>query len=186
MQILAFAGSLRENSLNRRVLLAAQHYLASEESMIFYHGLGDLPHYNADLDVEPLPEPVRHLRDQVRHTNAILICSPEYAGGVPGFVKNGLDWLVGSTAIVGKPTASINASPWSPNAQPSLVKTLSMIGARLVEDSCVTVPARGQRGGARELSQHPEIGPRLAQALRHLRAAVVESEAGGSGETAAP
>jgi NAD(P)H-dependent FMN reductase len=74
----------------------------------------------------------------------LLICSPEYAHGVPGVLKNALDWLVGSGEIVGKPIALVNASPRAVHAQASLVETLRVMSADLVDEASITIPLSGR------------------------------------------
>lgn len=75
-----------------------------------YDGLAALPHFNPDDDADPLPVPVAALRAAIAEATAILICTPEYAGTLPGSFKNLLDWTVGGTEICDKPVAFVNAA----------------------------------------------------------------------------
>ncbi len=94
IRLLAISGSLRAVSSNTSLLKAAQ-LLAPETMRIeLYDGLASLPHFNPDLDIEPLPPPVAELRAKIGVADGLLISSPEYARGVPGSLKNALDWLV--------------------------------------------------------------------------------------------
>ena len=79
-----------------------------------FSGMADLPAFNADLDVEPLPEPVAQLRHQIHWADVVLLSTPEYAGALPGAFKNLLDWTIGDDqlgSVYDKPMAWINASP---------------------------------------------------------------------------
>ncbi|AET58951.1 nadph-dependent fmn reductase [Paenibacillus terrae HPL-003] len=143
VKVLAISGSLRQKSSNT-ALLKATIGLASE-NMIFtmYNGLGELPHFNPDLDIDEGPASVNELREQLKEADGVLICTPEYGNGVPGALKNALDWIVSSGEFVNKPTAVISASP-SPMggnlAHASLLLTLQMINAEIVENGKVIIP----------------------------------------------
>src|SRR5271165_5402171 len=93
MRILAISGSLRSTSSNTAVLRAARTVAPSGVDIIIYEGLGALPHFNPDLDGNKPPQSVLELRYEVGLADALLISSPEYAHGVPGCLKNALDWL---------------------------------------------------------------------------------------------
>ena len=108
----------------------------------YYDGLALLPHFNPDIDFEGAipPEPVRDLRARIAAADALIISSPEYAHGVPGSLKNALDWLVASVELPHKPVALLNASPWATHAQASLVETLTVMTTRIVHEACATIP----------------------------------------------
>jgi chromate reductase len=103
VKILTISGSLRSRSSNTELLRAAR--LVADPSWIFdhYDGLAVLPHFNPDDDVDGAapPDPVRDLRARIAAADALLICSPEYAHGVPGSLKNALDWMVSDAAMLG-------------------------------------------------------------------------------------
>jgi NAD(P)H-dependent FMN reductase len=107
-------------------LLAA--YARAGVVVVFYDAVGALPHFNPDLDREgdtPPPE-VAALRAQLIAADAIVISSPEYAHGVPGSLKNLLDWLVSVGELVEKPVMLLNAAPAGGEyAQSSLAETLA-------------------------------------------------------------
>jgi chromate reductase, NAD(P)H dehydrogenase (quinone) len=73
--------------------------------IILYDGVSRLPHFSPDLDGENAPAPVADWRAQLKTSDGVLISSPEYAHGVPGSLKNALDWVVGSGEFVEKPVA---------------------------------------------------------------------------------
>lgn len=172
IRLLAISGSLRNASSNTRLLEAAALLLPPDVTMAFYEGIGGLPHFNPDLDVEPLPAPVRHLRDQVAAASGLLICSPEYARGVPGSLKNALDWLVSGSEFPDKPIALFNASQRSVHAQESLRLTLRTMSGRLIEEACITVPLLGTRLDARGIATHEAFGPQIRAALSAFAAAI--------------
>src|SRR5262245_8570399 len=113
IHLLAICGSLRARSSNGSLLLTAQILAQEEVEVAICGGLGRLPLFNPDLDEDPGPPAVVDLREQLRAADGVVISSPEYAHGVPGAMKNALDWLVGSGELVDKPVALWNASPSS-------------------------------------------------------------------------
>jgi len=131
MKIIAICGSLRAQSSNLALLRVAATIAAEVE---IYEGLANLPHFNPDDDVEGAtpPRAVAELRTMLASADGILISSPEYAHGVPGSLKNALDWLVSDGALVDKPVAVINASPVGGEfARDSLVETLTTMNWRV-------------------------------------------------------
>jgi chromate reductase, NAD(P)H dehydrogenase (quinone) len=171
MRILAISGSLRAVSSNTALLRAAAALAPEGVEVALYEGLGDLPHFNPDLDGDTVLPAVADLRARVRESDAVLISSPEYAHGVPGTLKNALDWLVGSTDIVGKPVGLVNAAPRATLAQASLAETLTVISASLVPEACLAVPLAGKKLDAAGIAASPE----LAGALRSAIAALVHA-----------
>ena len=142
MRILAISGSLRAGSSNSAVLRAAQLLAPPGVEVMLYHGLADLPAFNPDLDQPgaPLPCAAEDVRTRVSGADALLVSSPEYAHGIPGALKNLLDWLVGSEGFAGKPVALVAASQRSVHAQAQLAEVLRTMAARLVPPESVTVP----------------------------------------------
>src|ERR1019366_8116497 len=135
MKIIAICGSLRAQSSNRALLRAAVKLAPEGMEITIYEGLAGLPHFNPDDDEEGStpPPPVAELRSLLAAADGILISSPEYAHGVPGSLKNALDWLVSDGALVEKPIALISASPIGGQfAQASLVETLTTMNWRVV------------------------------------------------------
>ena len=111
MQILGIIGSLRRESVNGKLLRAAEQCLPAGAKMIIT-GCGDLPHYNSDLTDKP--EPVVRLLQLVNESDGLLIASPEYNFSIPGVLKNAIDWVsrpAYKSVLAGKPTAVISASP---------------------------------------------------------------------------
>jgi len=111
--VVAFAGSLRRGSYNRALLREAKE-LAPPTLHIVIHELDAIPLYNGDLEAAGAPPSVVQLRDAVRQSDALLIATPEYNHGVPGVLKNTIDWLSRpprDNALNGKVAALIGASP---------------------------------------------------------------------------
>lgn len=171
MRILAISGSLRAASSNSRFIAALALLAPPGVEVMIYEGLGDLPHFNPDLDGDVLPGPAE-LRRQIGLCDGLVICSPEYAHGVAGSMKNALDWLVPSLEFPQTPVALINVSPHAVHADAHMRETLSLMNARLVEAASVTIPIQGQPLTPDQLAAHPDLGPRLAAALTVFAAAV--------------
>lgn len=140
LHILAISGSLRALSSNTSLLRLAADVAPDDVHVELYDGLASLPHFNPDDDLDVPPPSVVDLRQRVGAADGLLFCSPEYAHGVPGSLKNALDWLVASVELPGKPVASLNASPMATHAQASLLETLTVMSTRIVREACVTIP----------------------------------------------
>lgn len=125
VRILAISGSLRAMSSNSALLRTAAAVAPPGVEITQYEGLARLPHFNPDDDLGDPPEPVLELRAQVGAADALLFCVPEYAHGMPGSLKNALDWLVSSIELPGKHVALLNASPMATHAQAALRETLT-------------------------------------------------------------
>ena len=113
LRVVGIAGSLRRGSLNSALLQAAVE-LAPVALEIIPHGLSEIPLYNADLEAGAVPRAVYDLRVAVMQADAVLIATPEYNHGVPGVLKNAIDWLSrppADSALNGKPCGIIGASP---------------------------------------------------------------------------
>jgi NAD(P)H-dependent FMN reductase len=116
--------------------------------VIRYEGLAALPAFNPDLDVEGAEPPpaVAAWRAAVAAADALVICSPEYAHGVPGALKNALDWLVSGPDVPGKPVAVVNATTRAHIAHASLIETLKTMSAEVVDAASIALPlGPGQR-----------------------------------------
>ena len=143
MHILAISGSLRASSTNTKLVRAIMRLAPTNMEFALYDGLGDLPHFSPDLDVEDAPPSVLALRQQLQNADGVLICTPEYAYGVPGSLKNALDWTVSSGEFVGKPVVALSASPsmlGGDKAHASLLLTLTALSANIVEGGTLIIP----------------------------------------------
>ncbi len=142
-RILAISGSLRRDSSNTALLQAAIALSSANVEMKLYDGLGDLPHFNPDLELIDAPL-VTDLRNQLRWSDGLIISSPEYAHGIPGVLKNALDWLVSGEEFSGKPIALFNASPRAIHAQASLIEIVTTMAGRIVPEASITVSLLGR------------------------------------------
>lgn len=140
--ILAICGSTRQNSINLELLYIVANLFKEQIILKIFTQIADLPHFNPDLDNENPPVNILEFRDILRNSDAILICTPEYAMGVPGTLKNALDWTVSSMEFSNKPTALITASSLGEKAHPALLETLKVIESNIDESTqlLVSVP----------------------------------------------
>ncbi|WP_326694370.1 NADPH-dependent FMN reductase [Streptomyces sp. NBC_01766] len=176
MRILTLSGSLRARSTNASLLRAATALATAAGATVTSGDIGALPHFNPDLDgagAEP-PAPVGALRRAVSEADAVLIVSPEYAHGVPGVLKNALDWLVSSGEFIDRRVGVITGSP-SPTggdyAHAQLRETVRMMTGTVVDEACLTV---GTIGGKldRQTGEITDTGltSQLADAVQALTA----------------
>ncbi len=134
--ILALPGSLRESSSSNHILKAMIPLVPPDVSIEIFQGIGDLPHFN---DPKDAPEKVIDFRRKVAAANAVLICTPEYAFGVPGSLKNALDWLVGSGELIDKPVGLVTASSQGEKGHAALLLILSAISAKVIPDATLLI-----------------------------------------------
>jgi chromate reductase, NAD(P)H dehydrogenase (quinone) len=171
-QLLFISGSLRTGSTNSAVLLTTAEMVPKGVGSDIYGGLAQLPAFNPDDDHAPLPEPVAALRNSVHRADAILFCTPEYAGALPGSLKNLLDWLIGDEqagSIYEKPVGWINSSPrGAEGAHDELRTVMTYAHARIVEPACVWVPVTREDVGSDGLLTAEESRTALAQAVAAL------------------
>ncbi len=167
-RVLALCGSLRADSANHR-LLAAAAALAPPEIVVRWHpGLDALPHFNPDRDGAEAPPAVAHLRRMVAEADGLLISSPEYAHGVPGTLKNALDWLVSGVEIVAVPIGLLNAAPRATHAQAALAETLRTMAAEVLPEASPAVPLSGRSLTTPEILADPALAEPLRAALLAL------------------
>lgn len=172
MKILALSGSLRMTSSNGAILRAAARVAPRSVTVEPYEGVGELPHFSPDLDVEPLPDSVRALRARIAAADALMISSPEYAHGMPGSLKNALDWLVSAVEALGKPVLLLSASPGgAAHAHAQLAEVLRTMSLPVV-DAGAHVFSRSRLDAEGEVSD-PDMLARLRQAIAALHDAVV-------------
>jgi chromate reductase, NAD(P)H dehydrogenase (quinone) len=150
--------------LNTALLRAAAALAPEGMEVGLYGGLGDLPHFNPDLE-GAAPPAVIDIWARVREADGLLIACPEYAHGVPGAMKNALDWLVGGDEFIRKPVALLNAAPRASHAQASLAETIRTMSGRIVAEASIAVPLLGKSFDPAGIAAHPEISSALRAAL---------------------
>jgi chromate reductase, NAD(P)H dehydrogenase (quinone) len=140
MGLLAVCGSLRAASSNRTLLQAAVALAPAGVTVRISEHLSALPHFNPDSDGGARPPAAEAWRRAVGSADGLLLSTPEYAHGLPGAFKNGLDWLVSDPALLHKPIAIWNVSARGTYAQASLVEILRTMSTRIVDEAGVTLP----------------------------------------------
>ena len=166
IRLLAVSGSLRKASTNTALLGAASLLAPAGMTIDIYDGLAGLPHFNPDLDVAPLPASIVDIRACVGAADGLLFSSPEYASGVPGSLKNALDWLVSSDVFPGKPVAFLHASQRGVVSQAALRLILETMSARLIDAASITVSLLGTQTDARVISEDAAMAEKIRGALR--------------------
>lgn len=112
--VCGIAGSLRKGSYNRALLRAAQELAPDGMEIRIFDRMAEIPPFNQDVEAEGDPEPVQALKRAIAEADALLIATPEYNHGVPGVLKNAVDWASRpprDSVLAGKPTAIFGASP---------------------------------------------------------------------------
>jgi chromate reductase len=174
--VLLLSGSLRSGSTNTALLRTVQLVAPEGVETVLYQGLDGLPHFDPDRDRAPLHPSVADLRANIHACDAILFCTPEYAGALPGSFKNLLDWTIGDDhprSIYEKPVAWINASALptgAADAHDSLGKVLSYAHAAIVKDACVSIPVTRQMARDGGMISEPTVHIQILGALTTLLA----------------
>lgn len=132
IDILGISGSLKSTSSNTNILRFISTIDPPHVSVKIFEGLDALPHFNPERT--ELIKTVENLRQQIKEADAVIFSTPEYAFGVPGILKNALDWLVSSGELNEKHVAAISASPLysgGDKALASLLLTLTALGTNM-------------------------------------------------------
>ena len=140
INILAISGSLKLTSANTNILRAISKIAPKNVVINIFDGLDKLSHFNPELSNDI--EAVNSFRQQLRESDGVIFSTPEYAFGVPGVLKNALDWVVSSDELNKKPVAAISASPLysgGDKALASLLLTLTALGAHMGVDSSLSI-----------------------------------------------
>jgi chromate reductase, NAD(P)H dehydrogenase (quinone) len=161
--ILGIPGSLREGSYNRALLETAAD-VAPDGVEIEILDLHDIPMYNSDVEKRGDPEPVAELKQRIADADGVLIATPEYQHGIPGVLKNALDWASrppGGSAMIDKPVTTIGASP-SPvgtaRAHLQLRRTLIYLQADIVSRPEVLVSSAPEKFEEGRLTDEDSLG----------------------------
>lgn len=155
IHILGISGSLRADSTNTIILKTLGSLLPSDITFEIFEGLDEIPHFAPGLADS---EAVIRFKTVISQADAIAICTPEYAFGVPGTLKNALDWTVGTGDLNDKPVSAISASPLNSggnNALASLLLTLTALGTKKNEASALSIPnVKGKIADGRVTDAH--------------------------------
>lgn len=155
VKVLAISGSVRRDSTNSALLRAAQQAATHDIELMLYEGMGALPIFSPDL-TDPLPPNAAALRKALQACDGLLIAAPEYAHGVPGGLKNLLDWVVGWGELAETPVALWHASVYGEHAKAALTEILKTMSMRIVPEAALTLHLRGKKPA--------EMAPILADA----------------------
>lgn len=167
--VLVLVGSLRTDSLNRRIAEKLRELAPTDVTVEIAENLHELPFYNEDLDGEAVPAAAADLRDRVSRADRVLAVTPEYNGTMPAVLNNAIDWLsrpYGVGALKGKPFGVVGATPtpyggkW---AHDDTRRSAGIAGAVVVEDVTVSQSALEV-----DVLTDPAVLERLVGALRTL------------------
>lgn len=135
MKIVAVCGSLQATSKNLMLLATAARVSPPGVAVVPFEGLGDLPHFNPDIEANGVPHSVLRWRQALTESDAVLIACPEYGFSLPGVLKNAVDWVIGSGELEKKVvaiTAAVPAPERGRRGLQALGDTLSAVRASLV------------------------------------------------------
>jgi NAD(P)H-dependent FMN reductase len=167
--VLLVSGSTRSASTNTAALRTVAALAPAGIETFLYDGLSDLPAFNPDDDGTAYPA-VAALHEQISGADAVLFCTPEYAGTLPGSFKNLLDWTVGSADLYEKPAAflTVAAQGRGDGASAALVAVLGYVGAKIDHDACLRLPVSNDEIGPDGLVTSVEFRAGALNAVTHL------------------
>ena len=162
MRILGVCGSLQRQSANLRLLTVAAAAAPPDVEVVVFESLGELPHFNPDIDATGAPESVMRWRRALAESDAVLVASPEYGFSLPGVLKNAIDWVIGSGELEGKVVAITAAVPGPERGRrglQALRDTLAAVRATIV--------------GGEPIARGSEFDRQVAELLKALPAAAL-------------
>jgi NAD(P)H-dependent FMN reductase len=167
--VLLISGSTRSASTNTAALRTVAALAPADTEIIWYDGLVALPAFNPDDDGSAHSSVVA-LHQQISDADAVLFCTPEYAGTLPGSFKNLLDWTVGTADLYEKPTAFLNVAALGrgDGAAATLVTVLGYVGAQVEPDACARLPVSRDDIGPDGLVTNVEFRTGALDALTRL------------------
>jgi chromate reductase, NAD(P)H dehydrogenase (quinone) len=157
MKILGICGSLQSLSANLALLHVAAASTPPNVDFDVFDGLRDLPLFNPDVESSGAPESVLRWRRALTESDAVFIASPEYGFSLPGALKNGIDWVIGSGELEGKIVAITAAVPSPERGRcglQALRDTLSAVRATIV--------------GGEPIAKGPDFHSRIAELVADL------------------
>ena len=132
IKILGISGSLRPNSSAQMILNTVKTFAGTDIDFKIYDGLSKLPPFD---DSNTVPPEVEKFRSELKEADGVFFVSPEYAFGVPGSLKNALDWTVGSGELVNKPAALVVAATGGENAYQAWLLIFKALSLKIAEHS---------------------------------------------------
>lgn len=174
-RLYALCGSLRARSTNRALLEAIRRLAPRAVDVKISHLIGLLPIFNPDLEGDLAPEPVLALAQEIAMADGLIISAPEYAHGIPGGLKNALDWLVSRFEIPGKPVMLVHASHRGDFALEALTEVLKTIATDLRPEAFLRVPLLGKSEEERgAILGAPETEDAIRAAIARFADAIIE------------
>jgi chromate reductase len=174
MRILGFAGSLRRKSYNRGLIRAAAE-LAPAGLVVDIVDLAGIPFYNQDVEDAGEPGSVVAFKTAIARADALLVATPEYNHGVPGVLKNAIDWASRprvTSPLHDKSIAVLGASPGrgsTARAQAQLRDAFVFTGACVMPQPEFLVGAAGSHFDDDGNLTDPEVRASLVELLEALR-----------------
>jgi NAD(P)H-dependent FMN reductase len=181
--VVALVGSLRADSINRKLAEAAVDHAPDGVAVTVYDGIADLPFYNEDIDGETPPQAAVAFRAAIADADAVLLVTPEHNGTVPAVLKNAIDWAsrpFGASPFSGKPLAVVGSAfgqyggVW---AHDDARKAAGIAGAKVVEDVKVAIPQSVVRFAETHPREDAEVVELVRGALTTLVAATSDEAA---------
>ena len=168
MNLLAISGSLRAKSSNAAALSALQLLAPPDVRIDLCNKISLLPLFNPDLDAPglALPPVAADFRNDVGVSHGLVISSPEYAHGVPGALKNALDWLVSSEHFADKPVMVLSISPFSRHSHAQLHEVLRTMSASITDDAAYSVSISRSIKDASEILSDSTLSTQLTNAIK--------------------
>jgi len=164
-RVLGVSGSLQASSTNSALLRIARARAGDDVDVVIFDALREIPPFSPEIT--PSPEAVDAWRALVSSADALLFATPEYAFGLPGVLKNALDWLVGTGELYGKRVAILSGAPSverGTHARADLERTLRAQGAEVLASETIAVAASARGNEAADAG----ITERVDAALRVL------------------
>lgn len=139
-KVIAICGSTRQASINHSLIKAIVDLSAASLDISVFDRIASLPQFNPENDGENVADEVADFRQQLSRAEGIIICTPEYAHGVPGTLKNAIDWTISSSSFPHKPTMLITASTGGHYGHIALMETLKAIEAKNIDNLQMVIP----------------------------------------------
>ncbi len=176
-RILAICGSTKPDSVNKRLIQAIAALTADYFEVTVFEDIAGIPHFNPVLDNDTPPASVVHFRGLLQEAQGILICTPEYAMGVPGTLKNAIDWIVSSCSFCYKPTALITASTHGLKGHQALLETLRVIESDITDDTHMVISYVRTKVNNEAMITDAETQDKVVSVLLALKALIENKEA---------
>jgi NAD(P)H-dependent FMN reductase len=171
MKLLGLSGSLRQTSTNSALLRALAENAPVGIAMEISELVGELPIFNPDREGDLTPTIVEAFGRQIREADGLIFACPEYAHGIPGGLKNALDWMVSRDEIPDKPAMLVRASTRSDHALAALQEVLRTMSLRLMPEVGFSVHLLGKAAERmEEILSAAEARDSMRDALMHFDA----------------